>query len=295
MNKKDLLSLGFEEKLEETKRLIKEWYEYYNGNVYVGFSGGKDSTVLLHIVRSMYPEVPAVFLNTGLEFPEIMKFVRSVDNVVMIRPKMPFKDVLKRYGYPIISKEQSQYIYQFRHAESEKTKELRWNGNKRGLGKISEKWKYLVTEFPWLKISHKCCDVLKKEPTRRYEKETGRKPMIGTMASESRIRKTQFHTQKINNFDTTRPMSKPIFFWNEGDIYKYVRDFDVKVSEIYKMGYKRTGCMFCMYGLHLEKGDNRFQRMRVTHPKLYDYCMNKLGLKLVIDIYLKWRLKNVRR
>ena len=64
-------------KVEKTKQRIREWYEYYNGEVYVSFSGGKDSTVLLHLVRSIYPDVEAVFSDTGLEYPEIKEFVKG--------------------------------------------------------------------------------------------------------------------------------------------------------------------------------------------------------------------------
>lgn len=79
--------------------------------MYVSYSGGKDSTVLLHLVRSMYPDVPAVFSDTGLEFPEIRKFAMSHENVSSVRPKMLFPDVVSTYGYPIISKEVAEAIY----------------------------------------------------------------------------------------------------------------------------------------------------------------------------------------
>lgn len=56
-----------------------EWIEYEeNGQVYVSFSGGKDSTVLKHLVDSMYEDVPSVFVNTGLEYPEIQRFVKNI-------------------------------------------------------------------------------------------------------------------------------------------------------------------------------------------------------------------------
>ena len=111
-----LQNYPLELKVEKTKLRIKEWYEHYNGEVYVSFSGGKDSTVLLDIVRSMYPDIEAVFINTGLEYPEIYKFVKTFKSVTILKPEMNFKQVINTYGYPVISKENSQYIYEIRHS-----------------------------------------------------------------------------------------------------------------------------------------------------------------------------------
>lgn len=97
-------SWDLDRKIQVTTARIMEWYEHYNGLVYVAFSGGKDSTVLLDLVRRIYPDVPAVFCDTGLEFPEIRQFARSVENVVVLRPEMNFKKVIETYGYPIVSK-----------------------------------------------------------------------------------------------------------------------------------------------------------------------------------------------
>lgn len=98
-------------KVKMTKQRIREWVnEFGVDGVYVSFSGGKDSTVLLHIVREMYPEIPAVFCDTGLEYPEIREFVRKFDNVEWLKPKMNFKKVIDTYGYPFISKEVSAIV-----------------------------------------------------------------------------------------------------------------------------------------------------------------------------------------
>ena len=97
-------------KIQVTQTRIIEWYVKNQGKVYVSFSGGKDSTVLLHLVRSMYPEVPAVFIDTGLEYPEVRQFVKETENTIIIRPKKTFKQVLNEYGYPVISKEVAMFI-----------------------------------------------------------------------------------------------------------------------------------------------------------------------------------------
>ena len=93
-----------------TQNRIREWYNHFDGDVYVSFSGGKDSTVLAHLVRDLYPEVPLVFSNTGLEYPEIQSFARKM-GAEFIRPKKMFSEVISEYGYPIISKEVAEAIY----------------------------------------------------------------------------------------------------------------------------------------------------------------------------------------
>ena len=104
--------MSLENKIKMTQRRIKEWVdEYGEDGVYISFSGGKDSTVLLDIARQMYPNLKACFVNTGLEYPEIVSFIKSFDNVDIIRPKMNFKKVIEKYGYPFISKEVAECVY----------------------------------------------------------------------------------------------------------------------------------------------------------------------------------------
>ena len=288
-------SLPLKQKIAMSKRRIREWYDYWDGEVYVSFSGGKDSTVLKHLVEntSGVYDVPSVFVNTGLEYPEVRMFATSSPNVKKITPKMRFDEVIKKYGYPVPSKEQSAYIQEYTTTKSEKLKEIRLNGNKYGRGKISKKWLFL-TEAPF-KVSDKCCDIMKKNPVHKYEKETGRHPFIGTMACESMQRESNWKMYGCNAFDKKRPTSQPLSFWTEQDILQYIVENNLVYSKIYGQikqdengkyyttGADRTGCMFCMFGCHLEKEPNRFQRMKKSHPKQYNYCMNELGLKEVLD------------
>ena len=111
---KALQSLPLERKILITQTRIIEWYQKFNGKVYVSFSGGKDSTVLLHIVRQMFPDTEAVFCDTGLEYTEVRQFAKSFDNVTVIRPKMRFDEVIKKYGYPFIGKEVAERVYNAR-------------------------------------------------------------------------------------------------------------------------------------------------------------------------------------
>ena len=109
---RQLQALPLSLKVALTKQRIRQWVnEFGSSGVYVSFSGGKDSTVLLHLVRSLYPDVVAVFCDTGLEYPEIREFVKTFDNVVWLKPKMTFRKVIEKYGYPFISKEVSECVY----------------------------------------------------------------------------------------------------------------------------------------------------------------------------------------
>ena len=132
---KELQALPLERKIQITQTRIIEWYQHYNGNVCISFSGGKDSTVLLHIARRLYPDIPAVFSNTGLEYPEIQRFVKSFDNIDIVTPSMRFDQVISTYGYPLIGKEVAEAIYYARRIRpsGEREREV-WKKRREVLG-----------------------------------------------------------------------------------------------------------------------------------------------------------------
>lgn len=320
---KQMQSLPLEAKISMTKQRIRQWYDHWDGEVYVSFSGGKDSTVLKHIVdnTSGVYDVPAVFVNTGLEYPEIQRFVKDVKlgkwhcfnpNVEIIRPEMRFDEVIKKYGYPVISKEISKKVKDGKSALQKGNQDscaLRMFAGEytTANGKTSmfdhRKWAFLLeSDF---QISHMCCDVMKKRPAKTYAKQTGRKPILGTMASESRLRFQKWLQNGCNAFDTKDPTSQPMSFWTEQDVLHYIKKFNVPYCPVYgdiqvkppegteegqinaidylgcwdetdileTTGCSRTGCIFCMFGCHLEKEPNRFQRLKQTHPRQYEYCI----------------------
>lgn len=318
---KQMQSLPLEVKIRKTQQRICEWVDYYGEDgVYVSFSGGKDSTVLLDIVRKMYPKIEAVFVNTGLEYPEIVDFVKQHENVKIIRPKKNFRQVLTEYGYPVISKEVSATVEQsIQTPGGEKYK--RFHG-------ISESGydfsKYLYLEKSPFKISDHCCKVMKKQPTSKIKK----KGIIGTLAEESKLRESSWVRNGCNSFESNHPKSNPLSFWTNNDILTYIHTYNLPIASVYgeivpddtgqlpgqeniydllgeyqgckfrTTGCDRTGCMFCLYGAHLEKGEGRMERMKRTHPKRYEYVMGGgefdengmwipnakgLGFKFVID------------
>ncbi len=283
-------------------RRIIQWYEAKEGQVYISFSGGKDSTVLLDKVRRLFPEVPAVFVDTGLEYPEIRDFVKTINNVTWMRPKISFKEVLKIHGFPILSKEISMGFDRYRKTSDPIQKSLRINGGinptsgRKQERTIPLKWQYLLDSG--YMFSERCCDVLKKEPFRRYEKETGCHAYEGTMIVESKGRmKAYLKAGGCNSFNK-KGRSKPLSFWSEARIWEYLHKYDLPYSKIYDMGEDRTGCLFCLFGIQYEQRPNRFDRMSENHPKHYKACMDGLGIREVLqllDIPTDPYLNRVRR
>jgi len=108
----ELQALPLKVKIMKTKLRIREWVNQYGLNgIYVSFSGGKDSLALLHIAREIYPDIKAMHVNTTLEYPEIEKFVKTFDNVDIVKPELTFVEVIKKYGYPLISKEVAECVW----------------------------------------------------------------------------------------------------------------------------------------------------------------------------------------
>lgn len=317
-------ALPLDMKIVLTKSRFRDWVrEFGTDGVYVSFSGGKDSTVLADMYarfcRDYECKMYLVFVNTGLEYPEIQKFVktfvewlRNTYNIevelIILRPKMRFDEVIKKYGYPIISKVVSEAIYQTRrniekgNFETTRYKQLHGlymtsDGTRKSLFDKSKYRPLLDVDFP---ISSLCCDFMKKQPCKQYEKETGKKPILAQMAEESQKRLTEWLNSGCNGFNLKRPQSNPMGFWTEQDVLQYIKKYDIPIASVYgdivyahnpdqirleDLGVEgvgtekltttkcdRTGCIFCAFGCHLEKHP-RFQRLKETHPRQYEYCI----------------------
>ena len=275
-----------------------------------------------------YTDIPAVFVDTGLEYPEIREFIRTFDNVVWLKPRMQFRKVIETYGYPFISKEVSEAvegarIYLQKGTYQDAYQKLNGlgvfaKGGKRELY-AQTKWGFLI-DAPF-KVSKQCCNVMKKGATHNYSNKEKRVGITAQMAEESMLRTNKWLENGCNGFRLKNPISNPMSFWTEQDVLQYIKQNGITIASVYgnivydesaseqlegqlefvhdgieeakgvlkTTGCKRTGCMFCGFGCHLEKeGEGRFEKMKETHPKQYEWIMRDwdkggLGYKKVID------------
>lgn len=216
---RQMQSLPLEAKIKMTQRRVKEWVDKYGEDgVYVSFSGGKDSTVLLDIVRKDYPNIEAVFVNTGLEYPPVRQFALSKENVTELRPTMNFRDVVIKYGYPIISKDVSRNIGDVQKLGKDCFAYRMFDGSIKGSVYDKTIYSYLLNA-PF-KISSRCCDIMKKNPLHKKAN-----PITAQMADESRQRLSQWIQNGCNAFDLKSPISNPMSFWTEQDVLTYIHTY----------------------------------------------------------------------
>lgn len=359
-------SLPLSAKIQMTERRIREWAGYYGSDgIYIGFSGGKDSTVLLDISRKIFPGIPAVFVDTGLEYKEVRDFARQQENVEILRPKMSFRQVIQKYGYPFIGKEVAgcvhgarRYIRKLaaqgggygtipnhsymadligidRRADKENELYRRLARGEIPLADIKAPARYLMMQGKYMhkekgvktqeysrmyskerykffleapfEISENCCNVLKKAPMHSYEKRTGRMPVTAQMASESRLRTTNWLKNGCNGFHMKSPVSNPMSFWTEQDVLEYIYCRGIPIASVYgevlaedgagetvpgnksitdaglfdagrpvyrTSGCSRTGCVCCGFGSHREKSPNRWETAeKLSNPAVIDYML----------------------
>jgi len=277
-------SLPLNIKISMTKRRVTEWYHKYNGMVYISYSGGKDSEVLLHIVKELFPDVPIVFIDNGVEETRLHALKKAE---VIMYPKKPILKIWKEDGLPFPSKQQANYIRKVKHTNSDYLRSRLLTGimkdGSKTMFKLSKKWLPIVKSN--IEVSDRCCWYLKKEPFKRYNKESGRKPFIGNMATDGMERKKQYKQHGCFNLDKEQCM--PLGFWTEQDVLQYIITFNldyakeqygdiIKINGLLKTTKaKRTGCFPCGFGVHLEKEPNRFQRMEEENPRLHNIILHK--------------------
>lgn len=291
--------MDYELTLFDRLEIIKTANQKYDleHNAYLSFSGGKDSTILHHLLDKALPNnrIPRVFINTGIEYNDIVAFVTELaehdDRFVILKPSVPIKPMLEKYGYPFKSKEHSLYVQQFQKNGMSKTTKryLEPSENRKTFG-CPQLLKYQFTSDFKLKLSNQCCYKLKKEPIHKWQKENKKSISITGMRAEeggNRARLgciiTDSQTKKVVKF---HPLIKVNDEWEN----EFVKNEHIQLCKLYypPFNFNRTGCKGCPFALTLQE---QLETMRKYLPNERLQC--ETIWKPVYDEYrrLNYRLK----
>jgi len=317
-------SLPYEAKIAHAKNMAWEFYDKMEGNVFCSV-GGLDSIVMLTFLRKFVSKgIPGVSVSV-LEDKSIQDVHKTFDNFVMLKPLKSKVDVIREFGFPVISKEKAGKI-QLLQNPTEKNRTVRHaiiTGECGELGgyktretgsrmRLPQKWldlfggpenekygtNYQTAPF---KVSPDCCYYMKERPCDLYAKENKAKPYIGLMASEGGQREKALMKHGCNYYGKTVTRSCPFAIFSRQDILQLALDLEVQVpgiygtielnekGELYTTRAQRTGCTMCGFGIHIENRPHRFDRLREDNPKEWEFWMYKMGWGEVLDyIGVKW-------
>lgn len=252
--------MDYELTLFDRIEVIKTAYEKYDleHNAYISFSGGKDSTLLHYLIDEALPgnRIPRVYIDTGIEYQLIREFVHSMakndDRFVIIKPTLPIKATLEKYGYPFKSKEHSFKLHEWQLGNRETNFIKKYLGN--GDYSCPKKLKYQFSDDFKINISHMCCVKLKKQPIKKWMKENGKPISITGMRREEGGQRATLKcilTDKKGNVEKFHPLAVVNDDWEDW----YIKERNIRLCELYYPPYNfiRTGCKGCPFNLNLQK------------------------------------------
>lgn len=312
-------SLPYEAKVVHAQIRAQEFYDKLDGHCHVSV-GGLDSITLLLFLRSIGIDVPAISVSV-LEDKSIQRVHKEL-GVIQLKPMKSKVEVLREFGYPVLSKEIANKIALLQNP-TEKNTTVRhaiitgetgaYGGYRKGTRmKLAQKWLdrfggadpeglalgYKKAPF---KVSDRCCYYLKERPCDIWAKEHQSAPYLGLMASEGGRRQKALMINGCNYYSKDATRSAPFAIFDRQDLLQLALDLNVPVPAIYgeivrdKEGQlrttkaQRTGCTMCGFGIQLEKRPHRFDVLRKTSPDEWHFWMYEMGWGEVLDyIGVKW-------
>lgn len=242
--------------------IIKATNQKYDleNNAYISFSGGKDSTILHYLIDLALPnnKIPRVFINTGIEYLDIVKFVKELANkderFVFIRPTKPIKKVLEEFGYPFKSKQHAHNVAIYQNSGMTITNQKYLGLDTKTKFLCPEILKYQFSDDFKIKISDKCCYKLKKEPAKLWAEQNKKTiTMTGMRSEEGGMRNYQkdcaiFDGNDLVKFHPLKPITNEFAEW-------FIEKYNIDLCVLYKppFNFKRTGCKGCPFSLDLQQ------------------------------------------
>ena len=269
LNLQDLQGLPLEQKVLRAQAVLAQALN--NHRPVVAWSGGKDSTVLLHLALKMEPGILVIFNDVGVDFPENRRYVHQLAQAWKVNlhiakpvPGVSFWTVAKKYGYPMLGKRNTPG---HQHLPETYARGLEAKGKHRQAQAVLEGH-----------LGSTCCEFLKERPYRAMMKALGADCNItGILAGESQLRtltwldKGEFYQDKRGMWKAT-----PLATWTDADVEAYLAQHQVPPNPLYQMGYHRNGCWPCLQDLAF--ADNKLAIMRLAHPKLWRFLIVDYGL-----------------
>lgn len=248
---KELRALTLKEKEDLALRVIDRVLSNTR-EAAVAFSGGRDSLVALHLTRQRWPDVQVVFINTGIEFPETVTYVRDLStkwdlNLHVPKPKRNFWRLARERGLPIGGRGNGYFLKELSVAAD-------------------------------VKLSNACCNQLKITPARQFYADMGTEAVItGLRCEESLMRRLNFADYGALRWsrDYGTLNAWPLFAWSQADVQAYIKAYDLPLNPIYDMGHQRVGCWACMQDFL--RGDSRLFALAKTHPGMYATLKAQFG------------------
>lgn len=299
-------SLSLESKILKAIRVIEDYYDMYDGDVYIS-TGGVDSTVLRWLAEQSTKDIPCVCVG-ACEPSGNLKLNHDRGDIILKPPTVmrngkkilaTKKWVIQEYGYPLITKKVAMTLSRYLRTKSKEQKKKRLygylgrNGKTVTFGIIPKKYQPFI--YAPFEFSEKCCDFTKKKPLKQYEKQTGRHPITGEMACESVNRRTEYLKHGCIMHDKKRSKCTPLGPWLPEDVAKCVKQHNIKISNEYGevvgeegnykySGEQRTGCEICGFGLLYDT--TRFERLKKNKPGIYKEMMQ--GGKWIRKPLYRW-------
>lgn len=304
-------SLPYEAKKVHAAKVAHEFQDWAiaNGKNLCISIGGLDSITLYYFLKSIGIEATPVTVSVLEDF-SIQKIHRQIPGVVILKPYKNKVQVIREFGFPVISKEKAGKISALQNP-TEKNITVRHaimtgeTGKQGGYRKgtrmrLPQKWLNLFggpenekygTEYKTapFKVSNKCCYYLKEKPCQDWQKQNNMVPFLGLMASEGGQREKALLKNGCNYFGKTTVRSCPFAIFHRQDLLQLALELNVPVPEIYGTIDKkedgtlyttmaqRTGCTICGFGIHIEKRPHRFDRLRESDPKEWEFWMYTVG------------------
>lgn len=291
-------SLPLECKIKKSIITIENFHEMYDGDVYIS-RGGVDSLIVQWLAsQSIYPNIECVCV-ASVEPVENIRNNYELGNT-LLKSDISKKQVMKEWGYPLISKQVAMSISRYIRTKYDWVKDRRLNGYMGRNGKIIKNGsipkKYQSLIYAPFELSEKCCDAIKKKPLKKYEKEKDKYPITGEMASESKLRQDEYLKHGCIMHNKKRPKCTPIGFWTSQDVMQCIYENNIEIPSIYGKvvknedgtfkfsGEQRTGCEICGFGIMFDT--ERFERLKNRKPNLYNEMMRG-GKWIRKDLY-RW-------